>query len=201
MDKTDTAKKELRRAMRARLAALPPAYFARAGESIREQVLSSPEYRDAQSVFVYVSMPGEPPTDGIIRRALLDGKRVFVPKCVGKEMLAVRVRDVEALAPGAYGIPEPADADETETAEALDLILVPCAAASGDGRRLGRGAGYYDRFLQGPRGRTVCLCFRETLLDDLPVTERDVRMDRVLTERQPLCPSAHAEEDSPPLQL
>lgn len=174
-------KKALRRSVTARVKLLPRAYRAAASEQIADQVLSSDEYRAAQRIFLYIGMPTEPDTAAIIEQALKDGKDVFVPKCVSKtEMLAVRIRSTDDLAPGAYGIPEPTDLSETIEPDAIDLILVPCVSAWTDGRRLGHGAGYYDRFLQGNAGKTLCLCFRKALSPDIPVDENDVRMHRVI---------------------
>ena len=175
-------KKLLRKELLAKRKELPEEYRRAAGESIQEQVLSSPEYAEARSLFVYVSMPGEPSTERIIRQALADGKEVYVPKCVGKEMLAVRIGGTDELRPGTMGIPEPADCAETKTAGYLDLILVPCVSASEDGRRLGHGGGCYDRFLAGEHGSAVCLCFRRLLCADIPVDENDVRIPRVITD-------------------
>ena len=177
-----TEKKHLRKGLLAKRRELPDEYRRAAGESIQEQVLSSPEYAASRSLFVYVSMPGEPPTDRIIRQALSDGKEVFVPKCVGREMLAVRIDSPDELRPGTMGIPEPEDCAKTKTAGELELILVPCVSASEDGRRLGHGGGYYDRFLARERRNAVCLCFRRMLCTDIPVEENDVRIPRVITD-------------------
>ena len=153
-----------------------------AGESIQEKLLSSQLYASAESIFVYVSMPQEPSTARIISQALVEGKSVYVPKCVGKTMLAVRIRNTDELIPGKLGIPEPERADETKMAGEIGLIIAPCVAASTDGRRLGHGGGYYDRFLQRERENAVCLCFRQLLCEDIPVDENDVRMKHIITE-------------------
>ncbi len=176
-------KKQLRKELLAKRKELPEEYRRAAGESIQEQVLSSPEYAAARSLFVYVSMPGEPPTERIIRRALADGKEVYVPKCVEKEMLALRIAGTDELRPGPMGIPEPVDCVETKTADGLDLILVPCISISEDGSRLGHGGGYYDRFLARERSSAVCLCFRRMLCADIPAESTDVRIPRVITEK------------------
>lgn len=174
-------KKQLRREISALLKALPEPYRKAAGESITKQVLALPEYRAARSVFLYIAMPTEPDTAAIVRAALFDGKDVYVPKCMSKtEMSAVRIKSTDDLAPGAYGILEPVDCSETIEPDALDLILVPCVSASKDGRRLGHGAGYYDRFLEGNADKTVCLCFSKALSDDIPTDANDVPMRRVI---------------------
>ena len=175
-------KRQLRRRMLERQRALPADYAESASAAIQRHILSLPEYRKAVSLFTYISMPREVSTALIIRQALADGKRLYVPKCIGGEMLAVRLRDPWQLRPGSYGIPEPIDHSETAAADELDLILVPCVSASPDGKRLGHGAGYYDRFLKAGSDRTFCLCFREMLLGDIPVEEHDIRMAHVISE-------------------
>ena len=163
--------------------ALDRDYMKSAGDVIQRQVLASEEYRAAKSVFVYVSVGNEPPTDLIIRAALRDGKRVYVPKCVSAHtMEAARLYDPEDLEPGAHGIPEPREITETASPAELDLVVVPCVAASPDGRRLGHGAGYYDRFLKDGAERAVCLCFREMLRGDIPTEGHDAVMGKVVSD-------------------
>ena len=172
------------------------AQIARSGEAVAESVLASSLWRNAGSVFLYVSVGWEPDTRILLTRALTEGKHVFVPKCLpGPErvMLAVRIRAAEELVPGAFGIPEPIRAAETVEAPELDLILIPCVTADREGNRLGRGAGYYDRFL-APLGRdsrssnhaqsisfpaAVCLCHAALLTDRVPTGPFDIRMDFV----------------------
>ena len=114
MENIRERKKALRKSIAARVKQLPDSYRAAASESIKEQVLASDEYRTARRVFLYIGMPTEPDTAAIIEQALIDGKDVYVPKCVSKtEMLAVRIKSTDDLAPGAYGIPEPVDCSET----------------------------------------------------------------------------------------
>ena len=182
---TDTIineKKRLRAELLARRKALTEEYMRAAGESIQDKLLSSELYASVESIFVYVSMPEEPPTARIISRALAEGKNVYAPKCEGKTMLAVRIRSINDLKPGKLGIPEPEIDGDIKTADELGLIIAPCVAASEDGRRLGHGGGYFDRFLNQERENTVCLCFKELLCEDIPVDENDVRMKHIITE-------------------
>ena len=176
-------KKELRKTMLKAQEALPEDYTARASAAIQKKALALPQYQRAKSVFLYISMPKEPATLDILKTALAEGKRVYVPKCQGRsEMLAVRIKALSGLLPGAYGIPEPADCAETITADKLDLTLVPCVCASKDGKRLGHGGGYYDRFLAGHAENAFCLCFERMLRDDIPMGDEDVFLPCVITE-------------------
>ena len=189
------AKKLLRRRMREQMRSLPADYVRTAGADIQEQVLSSAGYREAERIFLFISMPKETPTEGLLRQALADGKKVYVPKCSAKKMQAVRIRDPEHLYPGMLGILEPSDCSETVTAEELDLILVPCLAAAPDGRRLGHGGGYYDRFLEGCTENAVCLCFRRMICDEIPMDQYDVPMPCVITERETADPGRQTEKE------
>ena len=179
-------KKDLRWEYLKRQSALPGDYVKAASDSIQAQVLSSAQYTEAKSLFVYRSTEKEPSTERISRRALADGKHVYLPKCAKRrDMLAVRIQSLEDLVPGALGIMEPSDSSETASAAELDLILVPCVSASVDGRRLGHGAGYYDRFLSGHSERAVCLCFSRMLCSEIPMDSHDVYIPQVISEVLP----------------
>lgn len=176
-------KRALRREMRALRAALPADYVTSAGRRMQDRVLSLPAWQRANRVFIYVSVGKEPDTALLLRSALAEGKRLYVPKCLGEgRMLAARTDSAEALRPGALGIPEPALIRETAEAADLDLIIVPCLSASADGRRLGQGGGYYDRFLAGNADRAICLCYARLLRTDIPAEATDVWIPTVITE-------------------
>ena len=176
-------KKRLRAWAAGRRRALSGQETAEASRRIQEKVLRLPEYRSARTVMAYVSLPGEPDTRGIILDAARQGKRVLLPRCPDRErMEAGLFTGFEQLVPGRMGIPEPAES--ADPGDAPDLILVPCVAADRDGRRLGHGAGYYDRFLRRQKGKKVCICFQALLAERVPEEETDIRMDRVLTERE-----------------
>ena len=172
-------KRELRKLLRE--SKLPEDYMKRAGLSIARKVIDSALFRNADSVFCYVSTAEEPSTEIIINEALKT-KRVYVPKCISdSEMLAVRIRSAEELKTGHYGIPEPVDVSETSVS--FDLMIVPCMAAGRNGERLGHGRGYYDRFLKKADGKIICLCFEDNISDDIDMDENDVFMPVVMTEK------------------
>ena len=182
-------KRRLRRLAREKRDQMSPEAQAEASRRIRDRITALPEYRKAGTVMAYVSMPGEPDTREIIRDAVNRGKRVLLPRCTDREhMEAVPFTGEADLVPGRWEIPEPKPEIPAiqPTDEGPEIILVPCAAASRDGKRLGHGAGYYDRFLREMTGMRICLCFEALLMEDLPTDELDVKMDRVLTEANTL---------------
>ena len=96
------AKQRLRREVKILRNALPASYLQAAGDIIQNRVLDSEAYQKARTVFLYVGMPGEPPTDRILRDALDRGKGVYVPRCEGQTgiMQAVRIQSQSELRPG-----------------------------------------------------------------------------------------------------
>ena len=178
-------KKELRKILKERATEMSQEYIDSASADIVEHVVESEEYRNAQRIFMYVSMPREPQTDELINAALRDGKAVYVPRCIpGPEHLmeAVRIESLDDLESGSYGIREPRMGGELCAPEDLDLAIIPCMSAWPDGRRLGHGAGYYDRFLAHCRCPKMILCFEKMMDDRIEMDEHDIYMDVVVTE-------------------
>ncbi len=176
-------KAQLRAAMRARSRTLTEEKRLQAGAVFAEKMSDLAAYSKARSVMAFVGMPGEPDTRPLLERILADGKTLLLPRCPDAErMEACRVQALRELIPGRMNIPEPPPDAKPERP---DLVLLPCMAATPDGRRLGHGAGYYDRFLAKREYHSavrVILCMRLFLLDDLPVGPLDVRADQVLTD-------------------
>ncbi len=180
---TQDRKKALRREVRVRAGALTEDYRRAADAAVRQLILDSAAWRNARAVFVYVSMGAEPDTRRLLEDALAAGKALYVPLCrPGGVLEAVRIRGVGELRPGMRSIPEPPEDGEYAGQGSIDLALVPCVSAARDGRRLGHGVGYYDRFLADHSCRTICLCYEALLSDELPTDDHDVTMDAVATE-------------------
>jgi 5-formyltetrahydrofolate cyclo-ligase len=123
-----------------------------------------------------------------LMRKLLDaGATLALPAIAGRgKPLIMRVWQWgEPLLPGLWGIREPKpQAPEVEP----DILLVPLLAFDRTGHRIGYGAGYYDSTIAQLRGRkaitAIGLAFAAQEIPAVPVTERDARLDIVLTERE-----------------
>ena len=182
-----TAKDELRRRMRAILAAMPLKEAKRQAERAAERLAEWPAYRSAGCVLLYAALPGELDTGPMILRALADGKRLLLPRCEESgEIRAMRVEDPRTLRPGRFGIREPSGALPAADPLAIDLVLTPGLAFDEEGARLGRGKGFFDRYLSGVRALTVGVAYLEQILPVFPAEARedhDVRMAYLLTAR------------------
>lgn len=158
------------------------------GRLMAKELFAMPCWAAADTVLVFAAMPDEPDTGEILRRALAEGKRLLLPRVRSKtEMDCVEIPSLSRLRPGAFGILEPpADLPACDTAACVrPLALVPCLAVSRDGVRLGRGGGYYDRFLAHYKGGRLLLCPTAAVPDTLPCDEWDARFapQEILTEK------------------
>ncbi len=168
-----------------------------ADEKIENNLLYVPEYIDAVKVFVYCGVGDEVKTDGIIKRLFADGKRVFVPLCYGSgEMDAVEIDSLSDVVKGRYGIPEPIDNSRKISPSELDMIIVPGIAFGEDGTRLGRGAGYYDRYIEkAVNAKLVALCRTSNLLPTVPHEAHDKAVDVIVTDTKILKRKVRKEEE------
>lgn len=152
--------------------------------AITDRLLSLDIYRAASTVFCFVGFGLEIDTGPILRDALASGKRLCVPLCgAAGEMTAREIADLGELSPGAYGIPEPPCGSALVEWREIELAVVPCAACSRDGARLGRGGGYYDRALAVMGGTSAAICREAQIFESIPTEPHDVRVSLVITER------------------
>ena len=176
-------KKILRKGLKERAAGLDGGYCRQADGAIFRQVISLPEYIESQVLFCYVGMEGEIDTRPVILDALERGKQVCVPLCTARGVMeARRIFGLGELKRGSFGILEPEPDAPFVSPEKIGLALIPCLSCTRDGRRLGYGGGYYDRFLPQTKCFRAVLCRERMMEDALPAEDHDERMDAVVTE-------------------
>ena len=182
-------KQVLRQKLLARLRKQPQKQRLAKSLAIERALRKSTFYRRAKVILSYVAIDSEVETLPILTKALADGKRVAVPVTMkrSKRLVAAEIKDpVKDLAvKGPFGIPEPPRAGRRLIApEKLELILVPGIAFDRKGRRLGRGGGYFDRFLSTvpPTTPRIGLAFRFQLVKQNPWESHDQPVTQVITE-------------------
>ena len=153
---------------------------------ILAQLTALPEYLSAIMVFCFVSLPDEVDTRAFCRRAIADGKRLAVPVAFsGGRMQARLVCSMQELVgEDRFGIPVPPDSARRVLPEEIDFAVIPGVSFSADCARLGRGGGYYDRFLADFGGFSAGLCRKRCLSGAVPEGEHDRRVSAVVTETQ-----------------
>lgn len=204
------AKKAARQAMKRRLAALEFDRLTVAAQIFRN-LERLPEFREARTIAVYLDFRREAPTTPFLPRLFDRPDRVVAaPLCVGRELEFYRLDaprfldapptdaefvDRDAFAPerffrfdeltsGAFGIWEPRPVPERLVPAAdFDVVLAPGLAFDLDGGRLGRGAGFYDRFLANisPKTRLVGVALDEQVVEKTPRDAFDLPVDALAT--------------------
>ena len=156
-------------------------------DALQDRLLRHPWFREAEAVMAFVPMAAEPGLSRVLREILDSGRTLALPRCEdGTRMTARRVLSLEALVPGPFGIPEPAPEAPPMDPGKLDLVLTPGMAFDRRGGRLGRGKGYYDRFLACTEARTIGLCYDTNLIPFVPMDGHDRPMDALVTDRERL---------------
>ncbi len=139
-----------------------------------------PRLRDAHIVLAYYSLPDEVNTHQLIDELVAEGKTVLLPKVLdGETMELRRYTGRQDLSEGSFHIMEPVGEPFSDYSE-IDLSLIPGMAFDAHGHRLGRGKGYYDRFLRAMSVRTIGVCFDFQRVDEVPTDENDVAVDEVI---------------------
>jgi 5-formyltetrahydrofolate cyclo-ligase len=184
-----TTKGELReRALKARRA-LDSTELAGLSRMVSENLYALPEFQRAVVMASYVAKEDEVQTAPIIERAIKEGKRVIVPKTesVPKRLRFFEIRSLTELSAGNFGVLEPNAAEgsiQVPLAE-TDVTLVPLVAWDDGGNRIGYGKGLFDQELRS-RGSSIAigLALEAQRVERVPITERDVPLDIIVTERR-----------------
>jgi len=154
-----------------------------------QRALSLPEVQAAKAVMGFLPMPDELDTRPLLADLISAEKRMYVPRTIlrPRRMFPVRLTGVESLRVGEYGIMEPAGEETCEPTD-LDFVILPGRAFDAKGNRLGRGAGYYDRFLTTlSKSAVLCgICFDCQIMEAVPTDERDQPVEIVVTETRVL---------------
>ena len=178
-------KREIRRKMLALRRALSDDEAVKKAESLTSWILTLPEYKKAKRIMAFLAMKGESNLDGLIARALSDGKEVYVPVCLPeRQMEAGRLLDMDHFVRGPLGLRDLPKGYETVSPEKLDLVLVPGVACDRKGNRLGMGAGYYDRYLvHVPFEKRIAALWDFQVAEAIPSEPFDERMAKIVTDK------------------
>lgn len=175
-------------------------FLAEKSSLVCKKIIASQQFQNALEIYAYMALPDEVDLSNVIKQALQDGKKLALPKIISKDdgimkffYLNPEKTLTEQTSNGAYGILEP---DESKPAlpdpDSKILILVPGRAFTKNGDRLGRGKGYYDRYLSNgllrcahndgdkkrlPNISVAGVCFGFQVLPELPTDPNDISMD------------------------
>lgn len=180
-------KKKARLAGRREVGNLSDRDKAAKSEAILRELDNLPELARARSIMAFSALCDEAELRPLWQRLIAAGKTVLFPLLVGDagRMDAVQVTDVaKDLRPGKFGISQPRDGVPVDP-RTIDLIFIPALAFDAEGNRVGRGGGYYDRFLAGraPQAFRCGVAFECQVVRRLPVKEHDCHVHVLVTEK------------------
>ena len=179
-------KKALREQLREVLTSVPPAQLHDRSHRACNLLTDTPEYRHAEIIMVFLSLPTEIDTTPLALRAWRDRKRVLAPRVSFEQrrILPIEIGSLsDDLLESPLGIREPAKGVPIPTAN-IDLVIVPGLGFDHGGYRIGRGRGFYDRFLGHSdwKGTSCGFAFEAQVVDQVPVMEHDMKVDMLVTD-------------------
>lgn len=172
-------KQELRKQIRA-LKSLHTSSVTQQSANIMASLENHPVFKRAAIILFYHSLDDEVNTHDFLKK-WQDKKQILLPVVVGEELELRHFESFQQMQIGAYHIQEPIGEcfDEFDT---IDLAIIPGMAFNKEGKRLGRGKGYYDRLLPKLKNAyKIGICFPYQLVENVPTDKHDILMDEVLT--------------------
>ncbi len=180
---TSFTKKELRKSILTKILKQTEQQREDKSKKIERRLLGQEEFTNAKRIMFYLAIGGEVNTENMINEAFELGKEIYVPVCDTKNRMLspCRLDKKSVLKDGPYRTREP-QIKVGFPATNLDLVIVPALAYDTNGNRLGRGKGYYDRFLEQVSTGvfSIGLAFDFQIVPNLPISDKDVPVDRVL---------------------
>lgn len=139
-------------------------------------------FRDASIIFIYNAMADEVSTQAFIEKWKSE-KHFYLPVVKDDNLVFRKLQDDTLFEKSRIGVNEPVGEDFTDYSK-IGMVIVPGVAFDRKCNRLGRGKGYYDRFLAKIKAPKVGVCFDFQLKDQIPADDRDVKMDMIVGENE-----------------
>lgn len=195
-------KKDIRKTTLAQREQIPAGTRAAHSAAISERLLRLPEYQQAGTVLGYMNFGAEFESSLWVERVLAEGKRLALPKVNrhAGHLDLYWVDDPEnQLAAGMWEIREPIveRCERLKSVNGVEFILLPGAAFSRDGARLGYGGGFYDKLLadlpsdRAQRPVLAAAAFALQIVESIPQEPTDVRVDWIVTEKETIACSVN----------
>ena len=173
-------KSEIRAEVRRRIKELSTEDRSLSATKIFTQIEQNSNFTQAECIALFASMKDEVSTEYAFKAWRAMGKRIVVPRVEG-DIMRFYDYSPERMQTGAFGIEEPIG-DKEVSAEEIDLIIVPARAFTHSGERLGRGGGFYDKYmsLSGFRAYKIGIAYSIQIFDSLPCDAHDIKVNEVV---------------------
>jgi 5-formyltetrahydrofolate cyclo-ligase len=155
---------------------------------IKKRFFETKNFNQSLAILFYISYDNEVNTHDMIKECISNGKHVIVPVTdkENRRLIPSKLESWGDLNRGAYGILEPRREHIKEVSlDEIDLIVIPGVAFDKHGYRIGHGMGYYDRLLlSSTKAIHVGLSFEFQLVDEIPMEDHDIEVDKIVTEKR-----------------
>ena len=178
------AKAALRKQFRGALQKISPVARNAMSAQIRDRLKDQAIWKNAGTILFFAPLPVEPDIWPLLEEGFAGGKIAALPRfdSASNGYVACRVKHPRNdIVPGQFGIREPGANCVELPLNRLDLVLVPGVAFDLQGRRLGRGRGFYDRLLADVDGIKCGIAFDEQMVEEIPAGPLDIRLNFILT--------------------
>ena len=183
---SDSGKSAIRKQLRERLNAMSEAERHAKSVAACGLIAASPEFAAARCIMLYLSTPTEVDTAPLALRAWQQSKTIVVPKVSWdqRRMLPVEITSLRDGLTTTGPVREPI-AGTPMPVDLIDMVIVPGVGFTPAGKRIGRGMGFYDRFLAQPEfvGVSCGLAFEDQIVDDLPTLDHDMALSMLASDR------------------
>ena len=172
-------KRQIRSLVRNKIATLSAEHRQEASRQIFSAVEALPSFTEAKVIALYSALPDEPQSIEFLQK-WSKKKRIILPRVEG-DIMQFYEYNAEQMQIGSFGINEP-QGETPRPPDDIELIIIPGVAFTTDGKRLGRGKGFYDRYLSQSsirRAYRVGVCFKEQILSYIPIDIHDQTVDIV----------------------
>lgn len=137
------------------------------------------QFQKAKTVALFWSLWDELPTHEVAKRWAAE-KRIVLPKVSGNNMEFLEFKPGCGMEEGELRVLSPKGGEEVNPEE-IDLIIVPGVAFDAEGKRLGRGKGYYDEFIKRTNAFTIGVCMSHQKIEEVPCEAHDKKVDMLIT--------------------
>jgi 5-formyltetrahydrofolate cyclo-ligase len=188
-DALNKSKSQLRTRMRSLLESMTDQQRHAASVAACQRLATLEAFANAHVVMLYMPLAAEVDVTPAALRAFSSGQTVCVPRVdwQRKDMSSIEITSLDdrVLDTDEHGVRSPRNG-RLILPDSIDLIVLPALAFDPQGHRLGRGGGYYDRFLARLKPGTIAvgLAFDVQVIDSVPVDGRDAAVDVLVTDRR-----------------
>lgn len=148
-------------------------------EKILGNIINLKDYKEANTILIYVSLNEEVNTIKLIKYSLKIGKKIAVPKCEGNNISFYYINSLNDLKEGTFKILEP-KTDKKLTNFDKSICIIPGVAFDKMNNRIGYGKGFYDRFLKTYTGKKIGVTYKICICEKIDTNKDDIKMDLII---------------------